>query len=83
MKESGVRVVGLTLVNGTNRKRAVRQVQRIADSLPTGVELWLGGRDAPNVAGKLTGSRFLVIEGAGEVEAHIRRVREIEQVAQS
>jgi methanogenic corrinoid protein MtbC1 len=77
----GVRVVGLSLVNGTNRQRAVPQVQRIADCLPGGVELWLGGRDAPNVARNLSGSRFLVLEDDGEVTAHIRRLRQIEPVA--
>ncbi len=58
-------------------------MQRIADSLPRAVELWLGGRDAHNVALKLGGSRFLVLEEAGEVEANIRRLHEIEPVSQS
>ena len=74
-REMGVRVVGLSLVNGENRERAIEQVKRIARDLRPEVELWLGGRDATAVARALRGTRTIVLDRLDDVEANIRRLR--------
>jgi MerR family transcriptional regulator, light-induced transcriptional regulator len=80
-RELRVRVVGLSVVSGDNRDHAVEQVKRIAQRLPPDVEFWLGGRDAPAVAGRLRGTRVLVLDKLEDIEANIRRVRATDSVA--
>jgi len=76
-KRTGVLAVGLSLVNGENRRQAEQEVESIERSLPAHVELWLGGRDAPEVARGLSHSRALVCRSMIEMEEHIRRLREL------
>jgi MerR family transcriptional regulator, light-induced transcriptional regulator len=81
-RKLSVRVVGLSLVSGDNRDHAVEQVRRIEQRLPTDVEIWLGGRDAHAVAGRLRGTRALALNKLDDVEANIRRLRATESNAQ-
>ena len=71
-----VRIVGLSVVSGDNRRSAVEQIRRIEAELPKEVEIWLGGRDAGEVARALGRSRAVVLQNVSDIETEIRRVAE-------
>jgi methanogenic corrinoid protein MtbC1 len=70
-----VNVVGLSLVNGENRRIAVAEVRQIEAELPLGTELWLGGRDARAATRSLSGSRAFVIDDLDALDEEITRLR--------
>lgn len=71
-----VSVVGLGLVNGENRDKAVAEVRRIERRLPFDTELWLGGRNAREVARHLTESRAFIIDELDALDNELLRLRQ-------
>jgi DNA-binding transcriptional MerR regulator/methylmalonyl-CoA mutase cobalamin-binding subunit len=82
-RRSGVSVVGLSLISSANRAHAVDQIGRIESQLPGDVEIWLGGRDAAEVAAQMPGSRALVLQTTSAIEREIGRVALREQATAS
>jgi methanogenic corrinoid protein MtbC1 len=74
---TAVLAVGLSVVHRRNRERSVQELKRLERSLSKDVELWLGGADASAVASALGRSRALVVQRPEDVEAQIRRLREL------
>jgi DNA-binding transcriptional MerR regulator/methylmalonyl-CoA mutase cobalamin-binding subunit len=71
---TGACAVGLSVVAGKNRARSVVEVAAIQAALPAGVELWLGGADASNVAPAVQGFRGLVLDGLEATDAELVRL---------
>jgi methanogenic corrinoid protein MtbC1 len=67
-------VVGLSVVVGKNRARARAEASAIQATLPTDVELWLGGADAANVAAGVQDFRGLVVDDLEATEAELTRI---------
>lgn len=74
-RRSGVGAVGLSLVNSENRDAAIEHVRRIEDDLPADIDLWLGGRDAQQVAARLGKTRAVVIDQTEALDFQLKRVR--------
>ena len=70
-----VAVVGVGVVDGSNRTRAAAEVRRIERTLPRGVEIWIGGRDARHLRARVAPTRALVLGELTELEAETRRLR--------
>jgi DNA-binding transcriptional MerR regulator/methylmalonyl-CoA mutase cobalamin-binding subunit len=68
-------VVGLGMVNSENRSAAAAAARKIERALPPSVEVWLGGRDAANVAARLGRSRAIVFGEMTAVESELTRLR--------
>ena len=75
-RKLAVPAVGLSVVSSENRRTAVEQIRRIEAGLPPDVEIWLGGRDAAEVNGKLGHSRALVLQRVADIDAEIQRLAE-------
>jgi DNA-binding transcriptional MerR regulator/methylmalonyl-CoA mutase cobalamin-binding subunit len=73
-RRSGVSVLGLSLISSDNRAHAVEEIGRIESGLPRDVEIWLGGRDAAEVASRMPGSRALLLQTIPAIEREIARV---------
>jgi DNA-binding transcriptional MerR regulator/methylmalonyl-CoA mutase cobalamin-binding subunit len=69
-----VRVVGLSAVSSENRERAADELRRLEAELPRDVEIWLGGRDAAQVAAAVPGSRAVVLQTLPAIGKEIARV---------
>ncbi len=74
-RRSGAMVVGVSVVNGENRRHAAQQIVQLERQLPATTEVWLGGRDARAVAAARR-TRALVLDEVERVEAEIARIRE-------
>lgn len=74
-RRAGASVVGLGLVNSDNQIGALAEVRRIERELPQSTELWLGGRDAAALAGRIGPSRALVLVHMEALEHELSRVR--------
>jgi methylmalonyl-CoA mutase cobalamin-binding subunit/DNA-binding transcriptional MerR regulator len=68
------RVVGLSLVTGANRTRAVREIQALQHALPADIELWLGGADARAAAARVKACRGLVVDDLAAAQSEVARV---------
>jgi MerR family transcriptional regulator, light-induced transcriptional regulator len=75
-RRTGVAAVGLGIVNGENRPRALSEVRRLEDALPPGTELWLGGRDAAPVHRELGRSRSILLDQPQRAQNEMARLRE-------
>jgi DNA-binding transcriptional MerR regulator/methylmalonyl-CoA mutase cobalamin-binding subunit len=69
-----VTAVCLGAVYGGNRRQAAREVQAIVRGLPASSELWLGGRDAPQLGKLLRRERLLVLDDLTAAEAELARL---------
>jgi len=67
-------VVGLSLVAGENRVRAVHEVKALQRALPADIELWLGGADAGRVAVAIKGCRGLVVDDLSATANELARI---------
>jgi len=74
-KRSSATIVGLALVYGDNNTPAVHELTEIGRTLPATAELWLGGREAAHVAGRLKSFRGTVVDTLSKVESELARVR--------
>jgi DNA-binding transcriptional MerR regulator/methylmalonyl-CoA mutase cobalamin-binding subunit len=68
------RVVGLSVVAGENRARAIDEVAAIQIALPAEIELWLGGADAQDVAAGAKALRGLVLDTLQATETELTRI---------
>lgn len=68
------RALGLAVVFDDNRVQAVREVRTIQKRLPQQTRLWLGGADAPHVAGALKPFRGVVLGSLDAAEAALQRL---------
>ena len=68
------RAVGLSVVTGENRARAIREVGVIQAALPPDTELWLGGADAGKVAAGVDAFRGLVVDSLHAAELELARI---------
>jgi DNA-binding transcriptional MerR regulator len=74
-RRTGAAIVGISVVNGENRAAAVDGVRRTERTLPPGVALWLGGREARAVVGEVGAFKGLVMDDLGDVQDELARVR--------
>lgn len=74
-RRAGASVVGLGVVNGANRDRALAELRRVEHALPGDVELWLGGRQAAAMSSALRRSRVRVLHEISAIEAELARIR--------
>jgi DNA-binding transcriptional MerR regulator/methylmalonyl-CoA mutase cobalamin-binding subunit len=70
-----VAVVGVGVVDGSNRTRAAAEVRRVERTLPRGVEIWIGGRDARRLRARGAPTRALGLDALAELESETRRLR--------
>jgi MerR family transcriptional regulator, light-induced transcriptional regulator len=73
-RRSNATIVGLSVVSGENRARAVREVKAIQDGLPATTELWLGGGDARAVAARVEPFGGLLLDELERAEIELDRV---------
>lgn len=74
-RRSNALAVGIGLVNGHNRDRASTDVRILEEALPLETEIWLGGREAPQVAVALGTTRAIVIRDLHSMESELQRLR--------
>jgi MerR family transcriptional regulator, light-induced transcriptional regulator len=72
--DARARVIGLSLVAGENRARAIAEISTIQATLPADMEFWLGGADAGNATASVKSFRGLVLETLEATEIELRRV---------
>jgi MerR family transcriptional regulator, light-induced transcriptional regulator len=68
-------VVGLGVVYSDNEAQAAAEVRRVERELPPGTELWLGGRAAAAMAGRMGSSRAIVLDQMTALEHELTRIR--------
>lgn len=71
---TGVAAVGVGVVDGDNRARAVTELRRIERALPPACELWIGGRDAETVRARVGATRALVLDSPAALVREARRL---------
>lgn len=74
-RRSGVRVIGLSVVNGENRQSSVAEARRVERALAAEVELWMGGREARVIVNELGQTRALVLDDLETLEDEVARLR--------
>jgi len=67
-------IVGIGVVSGANRSRAVAAIQTIQSQLPAATELWLGGREARSVADRIKSFRGLTFDDLAAAEPELERI---------
>jgi methylmalonyl-CoA mutase cobalamin-binding subunit len=65
--------VGLSLVAESNRLESARALRHLEETLPAGVEVWVGGGDAHNVLALVPGSRAHLIQTVERLTHHLGR----------
>src|SRR6185369_4777362 len=65
--------VGIGVVNGANRSRAVAEVHALERALGASVELWVGGRDAAATIADVGTRRALVLDDLDRLERELTR----------
>ena len=68
------RVVGLSVVAGRNRARAVQEIETIQIALPADIELWVGGADARRAAADVKAFRGWVVDDQNTTETELARI---------
>jgi len=71
---AGVRAVGIGCVDEGNRQRSAQALCLVERTLDPEIEIWLGGRDAPAVAGMLAPTRALVLDRLSLLEQEAARL---------
>lgn len=71
---AGVHAVGIGVVDGTNRQRAVTELRSVARAVPAGVEMWVGGRDARQVRQEARLPRVVLLDDVAELEREAHRL---------
>lgn len=74
VRHTRARVVGLSVVTGQNRTRAVREIDAIQAALPGDAELWLGGAGARRAAAGAKAFRGLVVDDLNTAETELARI---------
>ena len=74
VRRTQVSVLGMSLVNGENRARAVAEIQTISQHLAPGVALWLGGSEASVVSRALTHPRTRLVDRLEAVDREVVRL---------
>jgi MerR family transcriptional regulator, light-induced transcriptional regulator len=72
-KRSSVQVVALGIKGATSSKEPLREIQRISQNLPEGIELWIGGPSSHELARQIKKTRALFLPDFNALEQHLTR----------
>jgi DNA-binding transcriptional MerR regulator/methylmalonyl-CoA mutase cobalamin-binding subunit len=72
-KETSVQVVVLGMKGATSSKEALKEVQRISETLPEETELWAGGLASPELIRQFKKTRALFLPDLNALEQHLIR----------
>jgi DNA-binding transcriptional MerR regulator/methylmalonyl-CoA mutase cobalamin-binding subunit len=74
VERTRVPVLGLSVVNGENRGRAVAEIQAITQDLPHDVTLWLGGSEASVISRALAHPRTVVVDQLETIDHEVAQL---------
>jgi MerR family transcriptional regulator, light-induced transcriptional regulator len=72
-KRASVQVVVLAIKGATSSKEPLREIQRISQALPEGVELWTGGPTSHELGRQIRKTRALFLPDFNALEQHLTR----------
>ncbi|MFN8642397.1 MAG: MerR family transcriptional regulator [Candidatus Binatia bacterium] len=74
-RRAGAAVVGLGVSCAERLDEIVAEVRRVERDLPTTTELWIGGREAGDVAAQLGPTRAVIVDRPAGLEQELTRLR--------